>query len=144
MENIYLNVELTSENAKMPSRANKGDAGLDFYSPIYFKIPPRSDYLLPLDVKVEFPLGYVLIFCEKSGVATKKKIDILAKVIDSEYRGVVHAHLYNNSDEYVFFDKGDKVVQGVLFPCWTGIPNKVEKVNDNTDRGSGGFGSTGK
>lgn len=140
----FLNVELTSEYAKLPTRAHSGDAGLDFYSPIYFRIPPRSDYLLPLDLKVEFPEGFALIFCEKSGVATKKKIDILAKVIDSQYRGVVHAHLYNNSDDWVFFDAGDKVVQGLLIPCWSGQPNLVKKVDDRTSRGQGGFGSSGK
>jgi dUTP pyrophosphatase len=144
LDNFYLNVELVHPDAKLPTRANSGDAGLDFYTPVDVLIHPRKDILIPLGLKTEFPEGYVLIFAEKSGIATKKKLDILAKVIDSGYRGIVHAHLYNNSDETVMFKAGEKVVQGIVLPCWGGQVTKVNSVTDNSTRGAGGFGSSGK
>lgn len=142
-EDFYLKVELCSEDAKMPTRANDSDVGLDFYTPKDITILPKRDVLIPLDVKTEFPKGYQLRFDEKSGVSTKKKLDIGACIIDPDYRGIVHAHLFNNSDETVYFKKGDKVVQGVVTPVWTGLPIQ-EKVTLNTTRGEGGFGSTGQ
>ncbi|MDD5651149.1 MAG: dUTP diphosphatase [Candidatus Nanoarchaeia archaeon] len=142
-KNFYLNIQLLSENAKMPTRGTKESAGLDFYTPINIIIEPRKDVLIPLDICVEMPQGYTLIMKEKSGIATKKKCDILACVIDSDYRGNVHAHLYNNSDHEVTFTKGDKICQGLVFPVWNGVPKLVNEVDVNTERKDGGFGSTG-
>ena len=79
----------------------------------------------------------------QSGIATKKKLTVGAKVVDSDYRNIPHAHLINNSDETVTFTAGDKVVQGIITPVWLGDALKVESVNENTERGLGGFGSTG-
>jgi len=141
---FYFNVELTSENAKMPTRANEGDAGLDFYTPIDIIIDPMSDCLIPLDIKVEFPKGFALIIKEKSGIATKKKLDVGACVIDSKYRGICHIHLFNNSNKSISFIKGDKIAQGIIVPIWDGQPNKVDYISVNTERSTGGFGSSGK
>ncbi len=141
-EDFNLEIELIHKNAKMPTRANFGDAGLDFYTPEDIKIKPRSDVLIPLGLKTRFPEGYVLIFKEKSGISVKKKLDIGACVIDSGYRNIVHAHLFNNSDEEVEFKTGDKVIQGLIMPVWAGLPIKVNKIEDITQRNQGGFGST--
>lgn len=143
-EDFYLNVELLNEDAKIPTRANDTDAGLDFYTPLDIIIRPQNDKLIPLDIKVEFPNGYALIVKEKSGIATKKKCSIGACVIDSEYRGNCMIHLFNFGHERVFFKKGDKIAQGIIVPVWTGQPKLVEKIFIDTDRGEGGFGSTGK
>ena len=139
-----LEIELVDKNAKMPTRGTYESAGLDFYTPEYIFIPPRSDLLVPLGLKMKFPEGWALIFKEKSGIATRKKIDIGACVVDSDYRGIVHAHLINNSDDEVIFYQGDKVVQGIMVQVWLGEPKQVDKLNDITERGSGGFGSTGE
>jgi len=64
-------------------------------------------------------------------------------VVDSSYRGILHLHLFNHSDTYVPIKKGEKIVQAVAVPVWTGNPNFVEELDLNTDRGEGGFGSTG-
>ncbi len=142
-KNFELEIELVDKNAKMPERATNGDVGLDFFTPMRTIIHPNSDALIPLGVKTRFPKGYGLFFMEKSGVATKKKCDIGAMVIDPGYRGIVHAHLFNNSNEKVIFEVGDKVVQGVVMPVWTGQPTPVLMVPDDSERGKGGFGSTG-
>lgn len=143
-EDFYLNVELLNEDAKIPTRANDTDAGLDFYTPLDIIIRPQNDKLIPLDIKVEFPNGYALIVKEKSGIATKKKCSIGACVIDSEYRGNCMIHLFNFGYETVSFKKGDKIAQGIIVPIWTGQPKLVKKISVDTDRGEGGFGSTGK
>jgi len=143
-KDFKLEIELTSDDAIMPTRATDGDVGLDFYTPRDVVIHPNSDILVPLDIKMKFPKGFGLVFMEKSGVSTKKKCDIGAKVIDPGYRGVVHAHLFNNSSLKAYFKAGEKIVQGVVMPVWTGIPTKVEKVDNDSERGTGGFGSTGE
>lgn len=138
-----LEIELIDENAKMPTRGTEESAGLDFYTPIDLVIKPRQDVLVPLGLRMKFPKGWAMIFKEKSGIATKKKIDIGACVIDSDYRGIPHAHLINNSDEIVEFKTGDKVVQGIMVQVWLGMPIQVTKIDEDTQRGAGGFGSTG-
>lgn len=143
-KDFYLRIQLLSKNAKMPTRGTRESAGLDFYTPIEIKIGAREDALVPLDICLEMPNGYVLIMKEKSGIAVKKKLDMGACVIDSDYRGNVHAHLYNNSDDEVILDKGDKICQGIVVPIWNGLPEKVEYIDKNTERKEGGFGSTGK
>ena len=143
-EGFELKVELTSPEAKMPTRATSGDAGLDLYTPRLVTIPANGDLCFPIDIKVEFPKGYAMIVAEKSGVSTKKKLDIGAKIIDSGYRGICHVHLFNNSKYDVSFLAGEKVAQALVVPVWDGHPIVVDKVNMDTVRGEGAFGSTGK
>ena len=138
-----LKVELVDLQAKMPTRAIDSDAGLDLYTPDEVFIEPGKDCLIPLGIKVEFPSGYAMIVKEKSGLATKKKLDVGACVIDAGYRGICHVHLFNNSDEVVYFKAGEKVAQAIIVPVWDGQPELVKKVNENTERGAGGFGHTG-
>ena len=64
-------------------------------------------------------------------------------VIDAGYRGICHVHLFNNGDDAVYFKAGEKVAQAIIVPVWDGQPELVEKVNENTERGAGGFGHTG-
>jgi dUTP pyrophosphatase len=142
-KDFYLNIELLSENAKEPTRGTIESAGLDFYTPIDVVIPPKGDILIPLDIKIEMPSGYALIMKEKSGIAIKKKLDIGAALVDSDYRGNIHCHLFNNSESLVVFNKGDKVCQGIIVPVWIGHINVVENISTDTERGFGGFGSTG-
>jgi len=142
--NFYLNIQLVSDYAKLPTRASIGDAGLDFYTPIDIKIDPFKDVLIPLDIKIEMPQGFALIIKEKSGIATKKKLSIGACVIDAFYRGVCHVHLFNHSDQEVIFNTGDKIAQGIIVPIWDGQPKQVDEISIDTSRGIGGFGSTGE
>lgn len=140
---FYLNIQLVDESAKVPTRAHPSDAGLDVYSPRDYVINGNSDCLIPLGWKCEFPEGFALIVQEKSGRAVKDKIDIGAKIIDSNYRSIVHVHLFNNSDKRIFIKEGEKIAQMLVVPIWTGNPKEVDFIDENTDRGTGGFGSTG-
>lgn len=138
----YLKIELVHKNAKVPFRANKSDAGLDVYTPEDLLIPAGSHRKISLGWKCEFPEGWVLLVFNKSGIATKRGLDKGAEVIDSGYRGEVHIHLFNHSDRPAEFFAGDKIAQLLLMPVWDGVPS-VGTVDNNTDRGTGGFGSSG-
>jgi dUTP pyrophosphatase len=135
--------ELLSKDAHAPTRGTSGSAGLDFYTPINVIVPKRGDALIPLDIALKLHMGSVMIMKEKSGLAVKKKITIGASVIDSDYRGNIHAHLINNSDKPVLFKAGQKVCQGIIVNCFCEDLMESE-VSKDTERGEGGFGSTGK
>lgn len=142
-KDFFLHIQLLSENAKMPTRATIGDAGLDLYTPKDIIIAPFGDSLIPLDIRIEMPLGFAMIIKEKSGIATKKKLSIGAGLIDAYYRGNCHVHLFNHSNEEVYFNKGDKLAQAIIIPIWDGIPKQVNFIDINTERSNNGFGSTG-
>lgn len=140
---------IKTESVKSPVRGHKTDAGIDFFIPDNFKpveLKPGEDVLIDSGIRVIVPEGFALIFKEKSGVATKKKLTIGASVIDSDYRGNVHFHLFNNGLENQVLNPGDKIIQGIVFPVSLCEPKEVteDEYNSNeTERGTGGFGSTG-
>ena len=147
---MSFNLKFTkTKNVKSPVRGHDTDAGIDFFIPEDFKqtiLKPGEDVLIDSGIKVIIPEGYALIFKEKSGVATKKKLTIGAAVVDSDYRGVVHFHLFNNGLDEQEINPGDKIIQGLIIPvslCETLEISEDEFNNHNTERGEGGFGSTG-
>lgn len=138
-----------TRNVKSPVRGHTTDAGIDFFVPEDYGtvvLAPGEDVLIDSGIKVLVPKEYALIFKEKSGVAVKKKLTLGASVIDSDYRGVVHFHLFNNGTENQTITAGEKIVQGVVFPISLCEPKEITEENYNlncTERGEGGFGSTG-
>lgn len=148
MEDFKLKFVKTKE-VKSPVRGHRTDAGIDFFIPEDFEtvmLKPGEDILIDSGIKVIVPEGYALIFKEKSGVATKRKLTIGAAVVDSDYRGVVHFHLFNNGLTDQVLNAGDKIIQGIIFPvslCNTEEVSIDEYSNYETERGEGGFGSTG-
>ena len=142
-KDFYFKVELLNANARCPERATLGDAGMDIFSPEDFVIQARSHKLIPVGFRYNMPDGYALIIKEKSGIATKRRLSVGAAVCDARYVGQVHVHLFNHSDEVVTFNQGDKIAQALIVPIWDGYPEVVDSINTNTDRGEGGFGSTG-
>ena len=138
-----------TRDVKSPIRAHNTDAGIDFFVPNDFGeviLKPGDDVLIDSGIKVAIPDGYVLIFKEKSGVATKKKLTVGASVVDSDYRGVVHFHLFNNGLDEQKIMSGEKIIQGLVVPvslCMTKEISIDEYDKMETERGSGGFGSSG-
>lgn len=138
-----------TKEVKSPIRAHATDAGIDFFIPEDFgevTLKPGEDVLIDAGVKVIVPEGYALIFKEKSGVATKKKLTIGASVVDSDYRGNVHLHLFNNGNEDQVISSGEKITQGLVVPislCELEEISEEEYSMDKTERAEGGFGSSG-
>lgn len=139
---MLLKFKKLHEDAVIPQRAHEDDAGLDVYTVEEVKIPPRGDNLTGLGLACEFPIGYALMVCNKSGRATKLKLDKGAEVIDAGYRGEIHVHLFNHSDKEVVIPKGEKIAQVILMKIWTGQAMEVDEL-EKSRRGEGGFGSSG-
>ena len=149
MEDFKLIFTKTTD-VKSPVRGHDTDAGIDFFVPENFgavTLEPGQDILIDAGVRVVVPKGYALIFKEKSGVATKRKLTIGACVVDSDYRGNVHLHLFNNGNTIQSIEAGDKITQGLVVPvslCPTEeVSGEVYEEYCTTERGDGGFGSTG-
>jgi len=138
-----LKFQLLSENAFVPVRGTKVSSGIDVFSPIDVDIQPRKDILIPLDLRFEIPLGWDLSVYNKSGVSTKKKLDKGADLVDGDYRGCIHIHFFNHSDEIVKIKKGDKIAQLVMREVWLGDLLQCDNISTDTERSTGGFGSTG-
>ena len=138
-----------TRDVKDPVRGHSTDAGIDFFVPNDYEdiiLLPGDDVLIDSGIKVIVPYGHALIFKEKSGIATKRKLTVGAAVIDSDYRGVVHFHLFNNGTTSSKICPGDKIIQGIVFPISLCAPHEISEYDYNmncTERGKGGFGSTG-
>ena len=122
-------------------RAHPTDAGLDLFTPESFWLYSGEHKSIDTGVHVEIPEGYVGLITSKSGLMLS---GITSRgTIDSSYRGSIRAVLYNSGSEAVKFEKGRKITQLVIVPC---LLPEIELVNElsETDRGDGGFGSTGE
>jgi len=110
-------------------------------------IQPQQSVLIPSGVKVIVPEGNALVAFNKSGVAVKKQLTVGACVVDTGYEGEVHINLINTSNRAQIIDFGDKIVQFVLLQLGESgvevITEEEYQSQTGSDRGEGGFGSTG-
>ena len=127
----------------MPVREHEEDAGLDLRTKEPIVVPAHGSVSIDTGVHLEIPKGYYGRLESKSGLNIKNSVVSLGGTIDAGYTGSIVAKLYNLSDEDYKFDAGDKIVQIVIIPCETPKLNLVEHFAE-TERGSSGFGSTGK
>ena len=139
---VDVKVKKLNPEAMLPNYAHEGDAGLDFYSCEDTIIYPNERKLVSTGISMEFPKGYVALVWDKSGIASKKGVETMAGVIDCHYRGEIKILLHNNDKEPYEIKKSQKIAQILIQP--------VERVNiievnelTSTQRGEGGFGSTG-
>lgn len=138
-----LKVKLLSDNAFCPTRSNKTDAGLDLYASQDMTILTQSRAMIKTDLALEIPEGYYGRVAPRSGLALKHGIDVFAGVVDSSYRGSINVILYNSDDLDFQISKGDRIAQLIIEKHYNFPVEIVENLSDS-DRGSGGFGSTGK
>lgn len=125
-----------------PAKATSGSAGYDLFSAADVVIPPHSRALIPTDLSFQFPRGVYGRIAPRSGLAVKFFIDVGAGVVDSDYRGIVSVLLFNFSEHNFNVRRGDRIAQMILERHLT--PDLEERFAlDQTERGSGGFGSTG-
>jgi dUTP pyrophosphatase len=127
--------------AYMPTRAHRYDAGLDLYSPEDAWVFGRDCVTIDTGVHVEIPKGYVGMVKSKSGLNVNHNITSEG-VIDCGYTGSIRVKLYNHGDVPVKILRGQKISQLVILPIATPICVEVFELKD-TERGTGGFGSTG-
>ncbi|KAI8060986.1 dUTPase-like protein [Gongronella butleri] len=136
-------VKRLSENAKLPTRGSARAAGYDLYSSADTVIPAQGRVVVPTDISIAVPSGCYGRVAPRSGLAVKNFIDTGAGVIDEDYRGPVGVVLFNFAKEDYQVRQGDRIAQLVLERIYTPDVMEVEDL-DATERGAGGYGSTGK
>ena len=130
------------KGAKCPTRAHSTDAGLDIYSREDKDIIPYGSAIFHTGVHVELPEGTVGFLKSKSGLNVTQDITSDG-VIDSGYTGEILVKLYNHGEHTAHIRKNQKISQLVILPCYLEIPEVVDELDENTERGDKGFGSTG-
>ena len=136
------------EGAKIPRRATEGAAGMDLYACIdeSITLAPQQLVIVPTGIAIELPdNGCAAFLYARSGLGVKHGICLAngVGVIDSDYRGEVCAGLCNVSDKPYVIAPGERIAQMVIAPVFTPDVVEVSELSD-TQRGAGGFGSTGK
>ena len=110
-------------------------------------LQPGQSVLIPSGIKVKVPDGYAMIYDNKSGIASKRSLLVGSSVVDIGYEGICHINLHNVSNKVQTIHAGDKIVQSIMYKIGFHVPEEVPEselyVGSTSDRGSGGFGSTG-
>lgn len=136
------------KDVKTPERGTAKSAGIDFFVPNDFQetvLESNKHIRIGSGVRADVPPGYMLCAFNKSGVALAG-LSVGACVVDEDYQGEISLHLFNETDGDITIKPGQKLVQFILIPIFY---DKIEVVEDSemhtekTERGCGGFGSTG-
>jgi len=142
---------INNSNNPDPSYQKEGDSGFDFMANLpqdsTIVVEPLKRVLVPTGLHFQIPIGFELQVRPRSGLALKNGITVLNTpgTVDSGYRGEVMVILFNTGEEPFTIKNGDRIAQGVISPVQTRKTTKFARVNtlDTSDRGAGGFGSTG-
>ena len=158
---MNLNVQLVHPASKLPTK-NEGDLGWDLYCvqdedfkpesylhhnksevDLQYTLYPSERHLFSTGFKGQIPKGYGVLLKDRSGMAVKRGLHVLAGVIDSTYRGEWKICLINLGSQVQTIRPGDRIAQAIFIPMVDILPILVDKLNE-TDRGENGFGSSGK
>lgn len=142
----YATVKFELVNGAIPlHQANPGDAGMDVYANQDAIIFPGEQAIVDLGVKVALPRGYVLKVCSRSGLAAKNRISITNSpgIVDADYRGEIKAIVKNDSDEAFIVHRHKTRICQFLIERLPTIDIVYGSVENDTERGDGGFGSSG-
>ena len=146
-KSIVLKIQKLEHCAGLPEYKTEGAAGMDLVASndedIVLK--PLERFLVPTGIKVELPHGYEAQIRPRSGLSIKHGISLINCVgtVDEDYRGEVKAGLVNVSNETYIIKRGERIAQMVIAPTTRAEIQVVEELSE-TQRGEGGFGSTGK
>lgn len=146
---ITVGVQKLNQDAILPTRGTPDSAGYDFWMPQHpigtHTVKPHTTAIFDLGIAIMLPRGYCLQFVEKSGMSIKHPaLTLKAGLIDSDYRGQLRVVYYNASNNPISLDcsRPYKIVQGVIREVHEADFIELESL-DVTQRGEGGFGSTG-
>ena len=140
-------IKKLNENAKVPTRGSKGAAGYDLYACTdgeEIVIPPYETKKIHTGIAVAVPNNHFGAIFARSGIAVKKSLRPAnaVGVIDEDYTGEIMVALHNDSGNYQTISDGERIAQLVIIPYRTESFEVVDNL-DETERGVGGFGSTG-
>lgn len=139
---MKVHVKVLIQSGRLPQKQSQAAAGFDVYAAQNVVVPARGRALVRLGIAVEFPEGYVALLWDRSGLAVRFGITTIAGVIDADYRGEWQVALLNTTDTDFYVVVGDRVAQVLFQPiaCMSFV--EVAEL-PSTQRGLGGFGSTG-
>lgn len=137
-----LRVVLVDERATVPTRGSEGAAGYDISAISSGEVKPGKSTLVETGLKIGIPKGHYARLADRSGLAYRNGLHVLAGVIDLDYRGPVKIILLNTSDKTFTYKQGDRIAQLILEKIST-PPVTVVQSLDETERAENGFGSTG-
>ena len=140
---MELQFKKLSEHARLPKYAHYGDSGMDVYATDSKTNPPYTNIRMPLNLACNIPTGYELQVRPRSGLAAKHGVVCVFGTVDMGFRGDIGVTLFNHTNTEVRIEKGDRVAQLVLAPVVHAHIVETDTL-DNTERGTDGFGSTGR
>ena len=139
-------IKRLSKEISLPKYETAGSSGMDLAANIAgnINIDPGKTAIIPTGLALSLPKGYEVQIRPRSGLAAKKKISVLNTpgTIDSDYRGEIKVILINQGQETFKVEKGLRIAQMVVCPVVQAQIKEVEDLSE-TERGKGGFGSTG-
>ena len=142
-----IRVKKLSPNAILPTYGSAGAAAADLYACLEesVTIAPGETVFIPTGLSVEIPVGCAGLIYARSSMGAKRGLAPANKVgvIDSDYRGEIKVVLLNHSSAEQTVAPGERIAQMIITPVLTPAYEEVDELTD-TDRGTGGFGSTGK
>ena len=138
-------IKKLDEKAIIPEYKTDGAAGFDLCSLIDYKLVVGEMKLIPTGLAIEIPEGTELQIRPRSGIAKNHRVTLMNApgTLDSDYRGPIGIMLINHGHYNFYIKAGDRIAQGILGPVYKAIFNEVEELSE-TNRGEGGYGSTGK
>jgi dUTP pyrophosphatase len=140
---MQLKIKKLHSDAKIPNYSYADDAAFDLFSTEDVEIKPNERLQIPTGIAMQIPKGFVGLIWDKSGLSHNHGLKTLGGVIDAGYRGEVKVGIINLGTEIYKIEKGHKVAQMIIQQKETCEIVEVENLDD-TDRGEGGFGSSGK
>lgn len=143
---MQLRIKRLDSKLPLPAYAHEGDAGLDLYAAEAVVIEPGQRALVPTGIAVAIPEGYAGFVQPRSGSAIRSGLSLVNSpgLIDAHYRGEIKAIAINLDPENpISIERGDKIAQLVIVPIARCVLDEVDELDD-TARGEGGFGSTGR
>lgn len=138
-----LKVKRLSDMAIPPQKAHAGDLGYDLFADEGVAIFPHETKLIKTGIAIQLPEGYGALIRDRSSVATKKGLHVVAGVIDNGYTGEICVALYNAIESLTHVKPGEKIAQLILIPTVDFAVEEVTDISSSDGRGENGFGSTG-
>lgn len=140
-----MKIKLSHPDARIPERATAGSAGYDLFSTRDVCVWPGDKQMIDTGVCMDIQRGFFGLVCSRSGLGSKYGITIIngVGVIDSDYRGSIKVALINHGKKQHWIRKGDRIAQIIFIPRYDPVEFEVVQELTETDRGAGGFGSTG-
>ena len=143
---MIVKVKKLTDSACLPTRGSREAAGYDLYADLKERevIPPHETKMISTGLAMEIPRGFFGAIFARSGLASKESLRPAncVGVVDSDYRGPFLIALHNDSDTEKYVKPGMRIAQMVVIPCPEISFSETDELNQ-TERGEGGFGSTG-